>query len=208
MDGASIKALSDEYSTDRSCIYRWIDRYNEGGMGALRTRSIAHSTNAKLSPEQREKLSRIILTKDPTAYGFYKTLWLRDIIASVIKAEFNVTMHPATVSKMLRKMGLTPQRPVRKAWQQSEKKVREYLDIRYSALRKLAEEKEAIIYFIDVVDIFWNINNRSGATWSKKECLSRKIICIGCAHINNKGLLFDATASTGIAGFTTLSQIK
>lgn len=122
LDGKSVAALSDEYSTDRSCVYRWIDRYNEGGMEALKTRPIAHSKNAKLSPEQRETLSRIILTKDPTSYGFYKALWSRDIIAAVIKTEFNVTMHPAAVSKMLRKMGLTPQRPVRKAWQQSEKK--------------------------------------------------------------------------------------
>ncbi len=122
LDGASVQALSVEYSTDRSCIYRWIDRYKKGGMEALKTRPIAHSKNAKLSPEQRETLSKIILTKDPTFYGFYKALWSRDIIAAVIKTEFNITMHPAAVSKMLRKMGLTPQRPVRKAWQQSEKK--------------------------------------------------------------------------------------
>lgn len=122
LNGVSVSSLANEYSTHRSCIYRWIDRYNEGGMAALKTRPIAHSKNAKLTPEQRETLTRVILTKDPTAYGFYKTLWSRDIIASVIKAEFNVTMHPAAVSKMLKKMGLTPQRPVRKAWQQSEKK--------------------------------------------------------------------------------------
>ncbi|PJE77891.1 hypothetical protein CI610_03182 [invertebrate metagenome] len=88
----------------------------------LKTRPIAHSKNAKLSPEQRDSLSQIILTKDPTAYGFYKALWSRDIIAAIIKIEFDVSMHPATVSKMLRKIGLTPQRPTRKAWQQSEKK--------------------------------------------------------------------------------------
>lgn len=122
LDGATVKSLSEEYGTDESCIYRWIGRYRTGGMEALKTRPIAHSKNAKLSPEQREALTRIILTKDPTAYGVYKTLWSRDIIASVIRTEFNVTMHPAAVSKMLRKMGLTPQRPVRKAWQQSGKK--------------------------------------------------------------------------------------
>ena len=115
LDGASVQTLSAEYSTDRSCIYRWIDRYNEGGMDALKTRPIAHSKNAKLSPEQRETLSKIILTKDPISYIFYKTLWSRDIIAAVIKTEFNISMHPVSVSKMLRKMRFTPQRQVRKA---------------------------------------------------------------------------------------------
>ena len=121
-DGATVKSLSEEYGTDESCIYRWISRFRKGGMEALKTRPIAHSKNAKLSPEQKDTLTKIILNKDPTAYGFYKTLWSRDIVASVIKTEFNISMHPAAVSKMLKKMGLTPQRPVRKAWQQSEKK--------------------------------------------------------------------------------------
>lgn len=121
-NGAKVASLSEEYGTDSSCIYRWIGRYREGGMEALKTRPIAHSKNAKLTPEQQDDLKKIILTKDPTAYGFYKALWSRAIVAAVIKTEFNVSMHPAAVSKMLKRIGLTPQRPVRKAWQQDEKK--------------------------------------------------------------------------------------
>ena len=122
LDGAKVPSLSEEYGTNPSCIYRWIARYREGGMEALKTRPIAHSKNAKLTPEQQEALIKLILTKDPTAYGFYKALWSRDIVAAVIKTEFDVSMHPAAVSKMLKRIGLTPQRPVRKAWQQDEKK--------------------------------------------------------------------------------------
>ena len=48
---------------------------------------------------------------------------MHDIIAEVSKFEFDITMHPAAVSKMVKKPGLTPQRPVRKAWQQDEKKL-------------------------------------------------------------------------------------
>ena len=121
-NGATVKSLSKEYGTDESCIYRWITRYREGGMDALKTRPIAHSKNAKLSLEQQEILTKVILTKDPTTYGFYKALWSRAIVAAVIKIEFDISMHPSAVGKMLKRMGLTPQRPVRKAWQQSEKK--------------------------------------------------------------------------------------
>ena len=122
LDGAKVQSLSTEYATDSSCIYRWISRYRAGGMDALKTRPIAHSKNSKLTPEQQDILVKIILTKEPTDFGFYKALWTRDIVAAVIKTEFDITMHPAAVSKMLRRIGLTPQRPVRKAWQQDEKK--------------------------------------------------------------------------------------
>ena len=122
IDGETVQNLSKEYGTDTSCIYRWIGRYRKGGMEALKTRPIGHFKNAKLTPEQQKALVNIILTKDPTCYGFYKALWSRDIVAAVIKTEFDTTMHPAAVGKMLKRNGLTPQRPVRKAWQQDEKK--------------------------------------------------------------------------------------
>ena len=66
-------------------------------MEALKTRPIGHFKNAKLTPEQQKALVNIILTKDPTYYGFYKALWSRDIVAAVIKTEFDITMHPAAV---------------------------------------------------------------------------------------------------------------
>ena len=88
LDGETVTNLSQEYGTDTSCIYRWIGRYRKGGMDALKTRPIAHSKNAKLTPEQQKVLVNIILTKDPTQYGFYKVLWSRDIVTAVIKTEF------------------------------------------------------------------------------------------------------------------------
>ena len=71
---------------------------------------------------------------------------MRDIIAEVIKFEFDITMCPAAVSKMVKKPGLTPQRPVRKAWQQNEKKVREWLDTRYPEIQRNTERLKAIVY--------------------------------------------------------------
>ena len=31
LDGASVKAISELYSTDHTCVYDWIHRYKEGG---------------------------------------------------------------------------------------------------------------------------------------------------------------------------------
>lgn len=120
--GTTVAQLSEDYGTDPSCVRRWIRRFKAEGLAGLKTRPIAHSKNAKLSPEQKEQLKNIILNKNPTHFGHHKVLWSRAIIAAVIKREFDVTMHPAAVSKMVKKLGLSPQRPVRKAWQQDEKK--------------------------------------------------------------------------------------
>ena len=119
--GATVTQLSQEYGTDATCVRRW---YKAHGFEGLNTRSIAHSKNAKLSPAQPQQLKTWILTQNPTHFGHYKILWTRDIITLVIKKEFNIKIHPAAVGKMVKKLGLTPQRPVRKAWQQDEKNIR------------------------------------------------------------------------------------
>ncbi|WP_051789201.1 helix-turn-helix domain-containing protein [Endozoicomonas montiporae] len=121
LDGISVPELSELHATHLSCVYLRVNRYKEGGFDALKTRPI-HGRPPKLNIDQQEQLTQIISLKNPTDFGFYKTMWTRDIVASVIKTEFNVSMHPAAVGKMLRRWGLSPQRPVRKAWQQDQKK--------------------------------------------------------------------------------------
>lgn len=93
----------------------------EGGFEALKTRPFG-GRPPKLSDLQRAELAEILLIKNPTDFGFYKAMWTRDIVAAIIKSEFGITMHPAAVGKMLKRMGFSPQRPVRKAWQQCKKK--------------------------------------------------------------------------------------
>ena len=121
LDGAAVKEISEIYSTDHTCVYDWINRYKEGGFEALKTRPFG-GRPPKLSDLQRAELAEILLIKNPTDFGFYKAMWTRDIVAAIIKSEFGITMHPAAVGKMLKRMGFSPQRPVRKAWQQCKKK--------------------------------------------------------------------------------------
>ncbi|WBA81408.1 helix-turn-helix domain-containing protein [Endozoicomonas sp. GU-1] len=52
LDGASVKEISEIYSTDHTCVYDWINRYKEGGFEALKTRPLG-GRPPKLSDLQR-----------------------------------------------------------------------------------------------------------------------------------------------------------
>jgi len=105
LDGATVNQLAEQYATRKSCIYDWIEHYEKGGFDALKTQPIKGHP-PKLTQQQRDLNANIITLKSPTDFGFYKAMWTRDIVASVIKSEFDITMHPAAVGKVLRRMRL------------------------------------------------------------------------------------------------------
>ncbi len=121
LSGTIISELAVKYCTDKSCIYRWINRYKKGGMDALKTRPIK-GRSPKLCNDQRSRLTTILLTKKPEDFGFCKRHWTREVVASVIEIEFKVSMHPGAVSKMLKKMGLNSSRRIRQGKQQEKYK--------------------------------------------------------------------------------------
>ena len=54
--GATVTQLSQEYGTDATCVRRWVRLYKAHDFEGLNARPIAHSKNAKLSPEQLQQL--------------------------------------------------------------------------------------------------------------------------------------------------------
>jgi transposase len=55
--------------------------------------------------------------KDPRPYGLDVGLWTRSMIASLIAQKFTVKLGLTTLGKLLAKLGLTPQKPLERAYQ-------------------------------------------------------------------------------------------
>ena len=101
----------------RSCIYDWLAKYREGGKEALKTRKIS-GRPPKLSGRQLKKVYELVTLKSPRQLKFEFALWTRDMVRELIRRQFGVKMSVTTVGRLLRKLGLSPQRPLRRAYQQ------------------------------------------------------------------------------------------
>lgn len=69
---------------------------------------------SKLSKEQQKTLREIIL-QGAADYGYKTDLWTLKRVAEVIKKEFGVSYHFRSLSDVLHRMDLTPQKPARRA---------------------------------------------------------------------------------------------
>ncbi len=103
----------------RPRIYEWIAKYREGGIEALRRRKEPGKA-PKLFGNQLKKIYRLVVGVDPRQLKFEFALWTRGMIRELINREFGVRLSEVSVGRLLRKLGLSPQRPQRRAFQQDE----------------------------------------------------------------------------------------
>ena len=110
---------------DRRTIQRWARRYETGGLDALKSKPHPGRTPA-LSASQREELEEELL-RGPLAHGFPTELWTCPRIAVVIRRRFAVRHDPSHVSRIMRSMGWSVQKPRRRAIERDEEGIKSWV---------------------------------------------------------------------------------
>ncbi len=110
--------IAEALGVTEGAVSQWFKRARDGGEQALLHRKPPGST-ARLTPEQRTQL-RALLDQGAPAFGFRGEVWTCPRVAQLIRRQFGVSYHRAHVFKLLRSLGLSPQKPVRRATQRDE----------------------------------------------------------------------------------------
>jgi transposase len=118
----------------------------------------------KLSGGQLRRVYTLIVGSDPRQLEFGFALWTRDMVRELIRREFKVALSVVSVGRLLRKLGLSPQRPLYRAYQQNPEAVERWKNEEYPAIRAQAEEEGATIYFADEAGV--RSDNHAGTTWA------------------------------------------
>jgi transposase len=152
LDGEVAAEVARCYGLGDRTIYKWIRQYKEGGFEALDP--VARSgRNRKLSDVEAEEVKRWILGGDPRQYGFDFGLWTRQIVANLIADRFGIDLSLTSVGEVLHRLGLTPQKPLRRAYERDEAAVSEWKNKVYPNIVKAAKNKGAEIFWLDEASI-------------------------------------------------------
>lgn len=163
--GESPETVIKALGFSRTQIYEWLAKYREGGIESLRSRK-APGKVPKLNGKQLQKLYRIIVGVDPRQLKFEFALWTRGMVRELIKRRFKVNLSEVSVGRLLRKLGLSPQRPQRKSYQQDEYLVLKWMAEDFKEIKKLAKKENAEIFFGDESTV--RSDYHSGTTWAPK----------------------------------------
>lgn len=128
------KEIAEALGVCQSAVSQWIKRLREGGVAALRTRPRS-GRPPKLTEEQRAQLPTL-LAQGAEAYGYRGEVWTTKRVAAMIQQVFGVSYHPAHVSRLLRRLDWTPQKPERRATQRDEEAIETWKRERWPELEK------------------------------------------------------------------------
>lgn len=109
---------------------------------------------------------RWINGKDPRQHGFDFGLWTRKIVAELIAERFDVELSLASVGKLLAEVGLTPQKPLKRAYERDPAAIEAWKRTTYPRLAARAKRKDAEIYFWD--ESGFRADAVQGTTWGMK----------------------------------------
>ena len=163
--GQSPEVVAQALGIHRVTMYGWLARYRHGGWDALD----AHKRGGrppKLDGRAMRWVYRTVTMKNPLQMKFTFALWTAKMIGQLINQRFSVKMSKASVCRLLAQMGLTPQRPVWRAYQQKPEEVQKWLNEAYPRIRSMARRLKAEIFFGDEAGV--RSDHHAGTTWAVK----------------------------------------
>jgi transposase len=102
--------IADALGVSEGAVSQWMKRTREEGAEGLRHKPPPGAT-PRFSEEERTELAELLAPHDAQAYGFRGKVWTCERVAELIDREFGVRYHPAHVSRLLRALGLSLQKP-------------------------------------------------------------------------------------------------
>ena len=131
-EGWSGRAIAKALGVTPGAVSQWLKRARAGGVQALAHRMPPGSA-PRLSAEQQAQLPTL-LAYGAEAYGFLGDVWTSKRVAAVIQQEFGVGYHRAHVSRLLRQLGWSVQKPIQRALQRDEQAIARWTHERWPVL--------------------------------------------------------------------------
>lgn len=103
----------------------------------------------RLTSDQEKEIQKIIQDKRPEQLKMDFALWDRNAVSLLVKNRFDIDLPTRTVGDYLKRWGFTPQKPIRRAYEQNPAAVEKWLKEEYPLIAKTAQEDGGEIHWAD-----------------------------------------------------------
>lgn len=149
-EGEKPSVVIESFGFSRTVIYKWLKAATGKGRGLRALRSTRATGRPRtLTPDQERQVFRWVNGRDPRQYGLDFGLWTRRIVAMLIERKFRMRLGVTAVGALLAKLGLTPQKPLQRAYQRDPDAIERWQRESFPAIARQAKREGAEIFFWD-----------------------------------------------------------
>lgn len=148
--GMSQTQASQVFGVSLRAANKWMALDKAGGLRALKAkRRGRRAGEGRLDPTQSMRIRQMIIDGLPDQLKLPFYLWTRAAVASLIEREYGIAVSLTTVGRYLKSWGMSPQKPVRRAYERNDAAIARWLSQEYPAIARQAKQERAVIYWGD-----------------------------------------------------------
>lgn len=148
--GMSQTDAAHTFRASLRAVSKWRRLDREGGLRALTLKRRGRRPGEwRLNAKRAARIRSLIVGKLPDQLKLPFYLWTRAAVASLIVREYGIAVSLVTVGRYLRAWGLSPQKPVRRAYERNDAAITRWLKQEYPMIARQAKRDHAAIYWGD-----------------------------------------------------------
>ena len=138
-------------SVPERTIRRWVALMRSEGVERLEPKRRGRKAGeaSALGPRQMKRIETLVVGKMPDQLRLPFYLWTREAVGALIEREYGLTLTPASIGNYLKRWGMSPQKPVRRAYERNDEAITRWLETDYPAIAANAKRQRALIYWAD-----------------------------------------------------------
>lgn len=193
-DGMSQTEAARTFGASLRAVSKWRRLDREGGLRALKLKRRGRRPGeSRLSAKRAERIRALIVGKMPDQLKLPFYLWTRAAVAGLMAREYGIEVSLVTVGRYLKAWGLSPQKPVRRAYERNDAAIAHWLSREYPAIARRAKREKAAIYWGDEMGL--RSDHVTGTSFSPVgqtpvvRATGQRFGCNMISAITNKGAL-------------------
>ncbi len=211
-NGMSKSEAARVFSVSRTAVHHWTKAVNEQGRRALKAKKRGRRSSSRLAPHQAATTVRLITQKCPEQLDLPFALWTREGVRQLIEQRYGISVSVWTIGRYLKRWGLPPQKPLRRAYEQDPKAVKQWLEVDYPAIVKLAKQAGAEIHWGDEMGL--RSDDQTGHSYGKRgqtpviPGTGQRFRCNVISTLNNHGTLYFKLFTQNFNGDVMLDFLR
>jgi len=200
------------FGVTRQTVGKWVKAYRVGGSRNLQAGRKGRPQGGSLEPQQEAQIIRAITDRHPDQLKLPFYLWTREAVGALIEQRFGISLSVWTVGRYLKEWGFTPQKPLRRAYEQDPVAVQRWIDDVYPLIRAQAKKARAAIYWGDEMGM--RSDHHCGTTYGLKGKTpvilgtGQRFRCNMISAITNRGKLYFMVYRQGFSSRVFLAFLK